>query len=67
MKIPKKPKININNPQTKNPSYTTQYQQFQQQLYSQKRPKQISPIKNIIKKPNPDKQYINIIPNIPEP
>lgn len=45
--------------------FNQQFQQFQQQLYSQNRPRQISPMGNMM--PSPGQQYMGMMPNMPGP
>ena len=48
------------------PSFNPGYQQFQQQLYSQGRPRQISPMDSMMGGPGPG-QYMGMMSNMPGP
>ena len=51
-----------------NPRYSEQYQQFQQQLYSQGRPRQMSPMGGgMMPGPGHGQPYMNMMPNMPGP
>ncbi|XP_055997435.1 B-cell CLL/lymphoma 9 protein-like isoform X2 [Ostrea edulis] len=67
MRMPGGPAMAMGGPQGGNPSYSAQYQQFQQQLYSQGRPRQMSPMEGMIGGPGPGGQYMGMMPNMPGP
>lgn len=67
MRMPGGPGMGMGGPQGGNPSYNAQFQQFQQQLYSQGRPRQMSPMEGMMGGPGPGGQYMGMMPNMPGP
>ncbi|XP_062614271.1 protein pygopus-like isoform X2 [Saccostrea cucullata] len=65
MRMPGGPGMGMGGPQGGSVSYSAQYQQFQQQLYSQGRPRQMSPMEGLMG--GPGGQYMGMMPNMPGP